>query len=76
MRFQGSPNDLISEVRGQVWLVMTSDPPPAGDLIIVSSRQQQDTTQYRLLGRPPAHYNPVPVEPSLEDGYIWLMSQR
>jgi ABC-type multidrug transport system ATPase subunit len=75
IRFRGSPHDLISEVRGQVWLVTTPDQRPTGDLIMVLSRQQQDTTQYRLLGRPAAHYHPVPVEPSLEDGYIWLMSQ-
>jgi len=71
--FQGSPNDLISLVRGQVWVVTTSGESPGGDLIIVSSLQQQATTQYRLLGLPAAHYKPIPVEPSLEDGYIWLM---
>jgi ABC-2 type transport system ATP-binding protein len=74
--FHGDPNDLIARVRGQAWLVTTTGEPPAGNLTIVSSLQHRDGTQYRVLGTPGAHDNPVPVEPSLEDGYMWLMSQQ
>ncbi len=42
---------------------------------VVSTLQTMDGVQYRVLGFPAAHYDAKPVEPSLEDGYIWLMSQ-
>jgi len=37
----------------------------------------QDGTQYRVLGTPAAYLadRAQAVEPSLEDGYIWLMQQ-
>ena len=73
--FHGTPQTLISKVRGQVWAVTTAGERPAGSLTIVSSLQLQAATQYRVLGLPSAQYRPTPVEPSLEDGYIWLMSQ-
>ena len=73
--FHGSPDELISRVRGNVWTVTTAGERPNGNLTIVSSLQLQDTTQYRLLGVPAEYYHPTPVEPSLEDGYMWLMSQ-
>ncbi len=34
-----------------------------------------DGVQYRVLGTPSPQHNAAPIEPSLEDGYIWLMSQ-
>ena len=41
----------------------------------VSTLQLQDGVQYRVLGTPEAKYSATAVEPSLEDGYIWLMQQ-
>jgi len=32
--------------------------------------------QYRVLGKPEEGIDAVPVEPSLEDGYIWLMRKK
>jgi hypothetical protein len=29
--------------------------------------------QYRVVGDPDPHYHAAPTEPSLEDGYMWLM---
>ncbi|HTX91338.1 MAG TPA: ABC transporter ATP-binding protein [Anaerolineales bacterium] len=73
--FRGSPRDLINNVRGKVWHVTTNGERPDGGAGIVSSVQVQDGTQYRLVGDRVEKYPAVPVEPSLEDGYIWLMQQ-
>ena len=75
VKFRGSPRDLIAGARGQVWQVLTDGERPNGGLSVVSSLQMQDGTQYRVLGTPGALYEAKPVEPSLEDGYIWLMNQ-
>jgi len=75
--YRGSPSDLITQARGKVWNVLTSEGNrPAPDLSIVSSVQLQEGTQYRVLGTPEPAANIQAAEPSLEDGYMWLMSQR
>ena len=33
-------------------------------------------SSFRVLGEPNGYANAQPVEPSLEDGYIWLMNQK
>ncbi len=73
--FRGSPRDLIAKTRGQVWNIVTAGERPNGGLSVVSTLQLQDGVQYRVLGMPSAGYEAKPVEPSLEDGYIWLMQQ-
>jgi ABC-type multidrug transport system ATPase subunit len=75
VKLRGSPRDLIAGTRGRVWHVLTQGERPNGGLSVVSSLQMQSGTQYRVLGTPAAHLAPVAqaVEPSLEDGYMWLM---
>ena len=73
--FHGSPRDLINNVRGKVWYVTTNGERPDGGAGIVSSMQVQDGIQYRLVGDRMEGYPALQVEPSLEDGYIWLMQQ-
>jgi ABC-type multidrug transport system ATPase subunit len=73
--YRGSPRDLIAKTRGQVWHIVTAGERPDGGLSVVSTLQLQDGVQYRVLGTPGASYDAKPVEPSLEDGYIWLMQQ-
>ncbi len=73
--YRGSPRDLIAQTRGQVWHIVTAGERPDGGLSVVSTLQLQDGVQYRVLGTPGASYDAKPVEPSLEDGYIWLMQQ-
>jgi hypothetical protein len=63
----------MAQVRGQVWTMTTAGERPNGDLIVVSSLQLQDAIQYRVLGTPAGHSGARPAEPSLEDGYMWLM---
>lgn len=74
--FHGSPRDLALHAQGKVWTVETQGERPTGDIAIVSSVQLRNTTQYRVLGTPAAHYKASPAEPSLEDGYMWLMRQK
>ncbi len=73
--FQGSPSDLIKQVKGQVWLVTTDGQKPNGRTTVVSSMHLQEGVQYRVLGDVSAYPNARTAEPSLEDGYIWLMQR-
>lgn len=71
--FQGSPSELIRQAQAKVWLVKTDGAKPNGATVVVSSMHLHDGTQYRVLGDLSGHPQAVPAEPSLEDGYIWLM---
>jgi ABC-2 type transport system ATP-binding protein len=71
--FRGSPSELINQARGHVWTITTPGERPNGGLSIVSTLQMQNGVQYRVLGDPAPQYNATSIEPSLEDGYIWLM---
>ena len=71
--FQGASRDLIAQARGHVWTINSSGERPNAGLTIVSTLQLQDTVQYRVLGEPHGHAA-TPGEPSLEDGYLWLMN--
>jgi ABC-type multidrug transport system ATPase subunit len=74
--YTGSPSDLILRARGNVWYVTLQNEQPNGGLAVVSSLQLHNGVQYRVLGVPDARYNAAPIEPSLEDGYIWLMREN
>lgn len=74
--FRGAPGDLITEARGHVWSITTQGERPNSGLAVVSTLQMHDGVQYRVLGTPEPGYNAVSIEPSLEDGYIWLMRQH
>jgi ABC-2 type transport system ATP-binding protein len=71
--FRGTPRDLIARAREHVWTINSTGERPNHGLTIVSTLQLQDTVQYRVLGEP-AGQAATPAEPSLEDGYMWLMN--
>lgn len=73
--FRGSPSDLITAAQGKVWLIMTSDGhKPNNNLVVVSTLHLADGVQYRVVGSDIACYQQAqPVQPGLEDGYVWLM---
>jgi ABC-2 type transport system ATP-binding protein len=73
--FRGSPAQLIGAARGKVWTILTQGERPNGGLSVVSTLQLQNGVQYRVIGTPGAQYAAAaPAEPSLEDGYIWIMN--
>jgi ABC-type multidrug transport system ATPase subunit len=72
--YDGAPGELVDRVRGKVWtLVNGDDTRPDADLVVISTRQVPEGTQYRVLGDPGSDTQAVAAEPTLEDGYIWLM---
>lgn len=73
--FRGSPRDIINNVRGKVWHVTTDGKRPNTGVEIVATMHVQNGVQYRVVGEYVEGWPAAPVEPSLEDGYIWLMQQ-
>lgn len=72
--YQGLPRDLIAGARGHVWNIIANGERPQ-NVLVVSTLQLADGVQYRVIGEQPAGYTATPVEPSLEDGYMWAMQQ-
>jgi ABC-2 type transport system ATP-binding protein len=74
--FRGDPSTLIEQVRGKVWTLTTNGEKLTQELAVVSTLHIKDGTQYRVIGTPQPTVAAIPVEPSLEDGYLWLMQRR
>ena len=74
--FSGAPSKLVDRVRSKVWTVLSrNDERPNGGLVIISTRQTPEGTLYRVLGELDPGSRSTAAEPTLEDGYIWLMHQ-
>ena len=75
VRFRGSPAELIARAQGMVWQIHTENGhKPNSGLVVVSTLQLADGVQYRVVGRDASAYPDArPAQPSLEDGYVWLM---
>ena len=71
--FQGTITQMLQATRGKVWLLTTHGPQPVGNFTIVSALNMGASVQYRVVGDLSPRAGAVPVEPSLEDGYVWLM---
>jgi ABC-2 type transport system ATP-binding protein len=74
--FQGTTADLIRETTGKVWTITTQGTRPEGDFTVVSTLNMGATIQYRIVGEPSSQAAAVPTDPSLEDGYVWLMREQ
>jgi ABC-type multidrug transport system ATPase subunit len=71
--FQGAVTQLLAATLGHVWVVSAGSK-PSGDFTVVSSLPQADgSVQYRIVGEPATSLAAAPAEPTLEDGYVWLM---
>ena len=75
--FHGSPRQLITQAQGKVWYVLTEGDRPGDNLTTVSTLHLAEGIQYRVIGVPGTAYPDArEAEPSLEDGYIWLMKNQ
>jgi ABC-2 type transport system ATP-binding protein len=74
--FRGTTADLITETRGKVWMITTDGTKPQGNFTVVSTMNMGATVQYRVVGELSPRSGAVENEPSLEDGYVWLMHEQ
>jgi len=75
VRFQGTTGELVEAARGRVWTLSTDGGRPEGDLTVVSMVHTGAGVCYRVVGEPAASSGAAAAEPTLEDGYVWLMQQ-
>lgn len=73
--FQGTVAQMLQAAYGKVWLINTPGSRPTGNFTIVSALNMGANTQYRVVGNLAPQSGAVPVEPGLEDGYVWLMQE-
>jgi ABC-2 type transport system ATP-binding protein len=74
--FRGDPSTLMDQARGKVWTLTTNGDKLPPDLMVVSTMHLRNGIQYRVIGAPSSMTAAVPADPSLEDGYLWLMQQK
>jgi ABC-type multidrug transport system ATPase subunit len=73
--YRGTPLDLIAAAQGHVWQITSSDGrKPDNGLVVVSTLHLAEGVQYRVVGEGASEYpGATRAQPSLEDGYVWLM---
>jgi ABC-type multidrug transport system ATPase subunit len=74
--YQGSIADIIDRSRKNIWEVTTDNQTPPNDSIVISTIHMGEKVQYRIVGEPAAYADARPIEPALEDSYIWLLYQQ
>jgi len=74
--FQGTAAELLHETGGKVWFITTQGSKPQGDFTVVSMLNLGSQVQYRVVGNLSSRTGAIPSEPTLEDGYVWLMREQ
>ncbi len=74
--FQGTAAELLHETGGKVWFITTQGSKPQGDFTVVSMLNLGSQVQYRVVGNLSSRTGAIPAEPTLEDGYVWLMREQ
>ncbi|GAB3162368.1 ABC transporter ATP-binding protein [Microbispora hainanensis] len=70
--FNGPVADIVQRAEGVTWELVGQGPPPATG-VVVSAVSRPDGTHYRLVSSARPDPRAVPVQPSLEEGYVALM---
>jgi ABC-2 type transport system ATP-binding protein len=71
--FRGAIGKVIGAARGKVWSVTTDGAKPEGPYTVISTMRHAASAQYRVVGEGTPEGDAQPVEPGLEDAYVWLM---
>lgn len=74
--FQGTVVDLLNEALGKVGTITTLGIKPIGNFMVVSTLNMGSSVQYRVVGELSASTRALQVDPTLEDGYVWLMREQ
>ena len=74
--FRGTIAELVGATRGKVWTVTTAGEKPAGNATVIATMHLGSSVQYRVVSETSPGPGAEPAEPSLEDGYVWLMREQ
>ena len=78
LKADGSPEQLLELVRGKVWelSVRSEDLERAKQVWQVSGTMRRgNAVQLRVVSATPPRDDAAPVEPSLEDAYLWVLAR-
>jgi ABC-type multidrug transport system ATPase subunit len=70
--FAGETAELVAYAQGRVWRITTAGQTPIGEGTIIAAIREQGGVQYRIVADRPPQGGAVPLEPTLEDGYVAL----
>lgn len=82
IRYHGRPSEFIQSAEGFVWLITVLPAQVStieAEYRVISAVRHVDGVILRILGQPEdvaSLPNVRPVEPTLEDAYIWMMTQK
>ncbi len=79
VKFLGSPKDMVELTRGKVWFMRVTEEEfeeMRNTMKIVHHMRDGDDIRIRLISKTKPDENAVPVTPTLEDSYLWLLEHE
>jgi len=79
VQFVGSPGDMVELTRGNVWQAVISEETFESirtDSVIVHHMNDGKQVKVRILSKEKPMPDAIPVVPTLEDSYLWLLGER
>ncbi|HKQ60617.1 MAG TPA: efflux RND transporter permease subunit, partial [Candidatus Polarisedimenticolaceae bacterium] len=77
--FDGPPPDLAAQAEGRVWEASldpgTDTQLPEGAMLVDQVPEESGRLRSRILAASRPMENAAPTDPSLEDGYLWLVNR-
>lgn len=73
IRFHGSLKALLQTTVGRVWEFTTVDHSAQQDMRVIAITHTEQGTHYRVLAEEQPTVNAIPVSPTVEDAYLWLI---
>lgn len=74
LRFDGAPEELASVAEGRTWQITTSGARPE-HLTVAAILPRAGAIEYRVVGQPRPEDHALPIQPTMEDGYLCLMAE-
>jgi ABC-2 type transport system ATP-binding protein len=74
IRFDGAPEELASVAEGRTWQITTSGARPE-HLTVAAILPRAGAIEYRVVGQPRPEDHALPIQPTMEDGYLCLMAE-
>ena len=74
IRFDGAPEELASVAEGRTWQITTSGTRPE-HLTVAAILPRAGAIEYRVVGQPRPEDHALPIQPTMEDGYLCLMAE-
>ncbi|MFZ6026985.1 MAG: ABC transporter ATP-binding protein [Chloroflexota bacterium] len=74
LRFRGAPQELTGKLKGKLWSVSGNGKAPGVEMLEIAVKIGKDGLERRVVCEQAPDPAAAPVDPSLEDAYLWQVA--